>query len=582
MINKIKLAAFTAVATLGLYSASSAADTIVTTYITINIVDENPALGFSDPTAAAPVGGNPGMTVGEQRREAYKKSAEIWGAILQPEVHITVQATFAPLTCTATGAVLGAAGTLTVWSDFGGESFPNTWYSAALANHLTGEDLGGSDPDPALEAPPFADEIISFFNSTLGQPDSGLCSTIAWYYGFDHNGPPGSIDFLNVLTHELGHGLGFQSFASRLSGAAFLGLPDQWSRFQRDNLLAGKHWDQMIDIERQFSTANGPHLVWTGPNLTSAAPSVLGPAKVIFVNEPAANQGTELPFGTASFGPAVPDAGITDDVAATSPADGCGAITNDVSGKIALINRGTCTFTSKAVNAEDAGAIAVIIANNVPDPTPPGLGGTDPTVTIPTVSVTQAGGVLLGTAGTNVTIGAPNAAGLLAGADPAGLVKLYAPAAVAVGSSVSHFDVSASPNLLMEPFINADLGVNDPAKGVDLTDEFLADIGWNGEVSCPVDSNDGATVVIGGCNSGVPNRQGRYALTPSKSWLPGKSGFIAGGCFLADVIDSCQPLLNVSKGQYQSCIVNATSDLTQQGLISKDEASRMNVCAASL
>ena len=62
----------------------------------------------------------------------------------------------------------------------------------------------------------------------------------------------------------------------------------------------------------------------------------------------------------ANFRPA-----ITGHTANAVPADGCAAITNSVSGKIAVINRGVCTFGTKIQNAQDAGAVGAIIVNNV-------------------------------------------------------------------------------------------------------------------------------------------------------------------------------------------------------------------------
>lgn len=53
----------------------------------------------------------------------------------------------------------------------------------------------------------------------------------------------------------------------------------------------------------------------------------------------------------------------TDDATGTT-GDGCEAIVNDVNGKIALIDRGTCGFAVKAVNAQNAGAAAIVICNN--------------------------------------------------------------------------------------------------------------------------------------------------------------------------------------------------------------------------
>src|SRR5439155_11438692 len=62
-----------------------------------------------------------------------------------------------------------------------------------------------------------------------------------------------------------------------------------------------------------------------------------------------------------------------------------------------------------------------------------------------------------------------------AGTHVSGRVKMYAPLPYAAGSSVSHWDVSAEPNLLMEPAINTSLS-SDP----DLTVQLFADIGWLG------------------------------------------------------------------------------------------------------
>jgi len=74
--------------------------------------------------------------------------------------------------------------------------------------------------------------------------------------------------------------------------------------------------------------------------------------------------------------------------------DGCTALNNtlsDVTGKIAVIDRGTCTFVVKVKNAQNAGAIGVIIANTAAGAFGT-LGGSDVTITIPSVMVTFANG----------------------------------------------------------------------------------------------------------------------------------------------------------------------------------------------
>ena len=79
-------------------------------------------------------------------------------------------------------------------------------------------------------------------------------------------------------------------------------------------------------------------------------------------------------------------------VDATAPVnDGCEAPTNgaELMGKIAVIDRGVCGFTVKVANAQAAGAVAVIIANNKDGNAVNGMGGTDATITIPSFMITQ-------------------------------------------------------------------------------------------------------------------------------------------------------------------------------------------------
>src|SRR3954465_10490591 len=103
----------------------------------IVIVNTNaPGVGFNDPTPAAPVGGNPGTTVGQQRLIAFQYAADIWGSILDSPVTIYVQASFQPPPCTATSGAIGAATAIQVAGDFPNAEIQDTWYPAALANKL--------------------------------------------------------------------------------------------------------------------------------------------------------------------------------------------------------------------------------------------------------------------------------------------------------------------------------------------------------------------------------------------------------------------------------------------------------------
>src|SRR5690606_2590190 len=91
----------------------------------------------------------------------------------------------------------------------------------------------------------------------------------------------------------------------------------------------------------------------------------------------------------AAFGPTPPLDGVSG--AFVHVGEGCDAIAEDLTGAIAIADRGTCNFTVKAANAQAAGAVAVVIANNAPG-NPVTVGGSDPSIQIPVVMVSQAHG----------------------------------------------------------------------------------------------------------------------------------------------------------------------------------------------
>jgi minor extracellular serine protease Vpr len=75
--------------------------------------------------------------------------------------------------------------------------------------------------------------------------------------------------------------------------------------------------------------------------------------------------------------------------------DGCNPLpAGSLTGKVALIRRGTCTFYTKASNAQAAGAVAVVLYNNVPGRFSPTVAGTPP-ITIPVVAISDTEGLLI-------------------------------------------------------------------------------------------------------------------------------------------------------------------------------------------
>jgi hypothetical protein len=452
-----------------------AAPAAVSAAATIVIINGNAAgEGFNDPTPVAPVGGNTGTTLGDQRLIAFQHAADIWGANLNSSVPIYIYATFEALSCTATSAVLGSAGPLEVWSDFDNAPLPETWYHGALANSLAGYALD-----------PFYPDIRARFNSNLGQ--AGCLTGSFWYLGLDNNHGT-DLDLVTVLLHEFSHGLGFSTVTSGSTGAYLAGLPGAYDHFLFD-LTAGKLWTDMTDAERAASALNSRKLVWNGPNVTGLVPSVLASGTPeLSVSSPPAYGGTGVyAVGTASFGPQLSSPGVVGQLMPVA-SNACAALSvadaRAVMGNIALINRGTCTFTVKVLNAQMAGAIGVVIADNAAGSPPSGLGGSDPTITIPAVRISLADATTLRNAlrfrsrtksGVIATLGID--LNIYSGASQDGRMLMYTPNPYQSGSSVSHWDTIEYPNQLMEPNINSDL-YHEVSPPFDLTLPLLKDIGW--------------------------------------------------------------------------------------------------------
>jgi hypothetical protein len=128
--------------------------------------------------------------------------------------------------------------------------------------------------------------------------------------------------------------------------------------------------------------------------------------------------GSSLVSVPAGFAPAAN--GLSGDLVASESVEACDAAdgTNPIigqaslAGKVALISRGSCSFTEKFLNAQEAGATAVIVYTYV-DTAPFAMGGTDPAVTIPGSMVSFNDGQALltsiGNGETNITFSGTSA-----------------------------------------------------------------------------------------------------------------------------------------------------------------------------
>ncbi len=122
------------------------------------------------------------------------------------------------------------------------------------------------------------------------------------------------------------------------------------------------------------------------------------PCSSFHVNSPASVAGNYAIGNFVEFNPVSANATgnlILVDDGSANPTLGCLPITNNLTGKIAVIDRGNCLFVEKVINAQNKGAIGVIIVNNGPGVF--GMAGIDPSITIPTLMISQDDGNTLKT-----------------------------------------------------------------------------------------------------------------------------------------------------------------------------------------
>ncbi|MEP7207413.1 MAG: M36 family metallopeptidase [Casimicrobiaceae bacterium] len=214
----------------------------------------------------------------------------------------------------------------------------------------------------------------------------------AFDYGYDFGQPPNAsraqvmaavtnLFYLINYLHDWYYDAGFTEAAGNAQA-------DNYGRggLAGDSLIAQAQDYTGVNNASMSTPADGQRprmrvLVWdTGTSLVRVA----APATVSGVK----------PSATAAFGAQVFD--FTAEVAAAKDAadslgpsttDGCSAYLDPaaVAGKIALVDRGVCTFVEKARNAQAAGAIGLLVANNVTGLV--SMAGTDTSVTIPLASI---------------------------------------------------------------------------------------------------------------------------------------------------------------------------------------------------
>lgn len=442
--------------------------------------NNRPGKGFNDPTPVAPAGLNFATTRGGQAQIAFRAAGAIWGATLRSVPPIIIDAAFMSAGEDATFAcsdpnrvVLGFARKL---GQIGGDpSFPNqkAQYPFALANALAGRVLTGSQA-----------AILTRFNAELG---TARCPGFsAWDFSLDEDGTT----LLSTILHEFGHGLGFASGITTETGIFSDGVAAfDYQAFDVTGTTP-QTWVSSGSASRQTLAITPGALVLSGENTKRDIPRFLGFSPSLQLSLGNVDAGL-IDYVPGAFSGTLEGGGV---IVASTPADGCAELTQGpMTGKVALIRRGTCTFAEKANRAADAGAIGLLVANNVDGLIQ--MAPAKPQRHFPAVMVTQAVGDLIdlqlskGPASVSWVPGSTRS-----NANPTG-AYLYTPTAIEPGSSISHFNTGSYPRaLLMQPASEPSTPLN-----LDLTASAMADMGWsviNGLTVSVVKALDGP--IIGG------------------------------------------------------------------------------------
>lgn len=217
-----------------------------------------------------------------------------------------------------------------------------------------------------------ASRVFDFSYSALGSANSNLSAATT------------NLFYMNNKMHDILYRFGFTETARN---------------FQASNFGKGGEENDYIRAESQ--DGGGTNNANFATPIDGGTPrmqmylwdSNLVPTKRIYFNSPpeAVSRLTNS-FG-ASFGPALDTTGVTGNIKVASVLNGCSALpANSMTENIALMVRGTCGFAVKVKNAQVAGAVGAIIYNAVDSSTFGTMGGTDATVTIPSVLIENSEG----------------------------------------------------------------------------------------------------------------------------------------------------------------------------------------------
>ena len=148
------------------------------------------------------------------------------------------------------------------------------------------------------------------------------------------------------------------------------GFDEASGNFQENNYGRGGSGSDSVNADAQDGSGTNNANFATPPDGSNPRMQMFewtpSATALVTVSSPAGIAG-DYTAAAADFGAALTSTGVSGTFEYASPADGCTALSGFTAGRIAVIDRGNCEFGIKALNAENAGAIAAIIVNNQGD-----------------------------------------------------------------------------------------------------------------------------------------------------------------------------------------------------------------------
>ncbi|NJN34618.1 MAG: hypothetical protein HC817_10550 [Saprospiraceae bacterium] len=255
----------------------------------------------------------------------------------------------------------------------------------------------------------YIDHNNSDNNSVNSAPNGG--TNLIFDYPYFPDGEPDTnrnaavtnLFYVNNVMHDFAYRYGFDEQAGNFQETNYTGVPGR-----RDPVRAeaqDSYKTPMIETDNaNFQTPPDG----SSPRMQMYVWSRVGD-KLLHVTSPSSLIGSYV-CGIATFGPPIDANKITGQVAlvndgSQNPTFGCTDLLNtNLSGKIALIDRGNCSFVEKVFQAQSKGAIAAIIINIEEETIRMGVAGTTRDIRIPVVSVRRSFGEILRAAATAGTL----------------------------------------------------------------------------------------------------------------------------------------------------------------------------------